>query len=99
MSPTPKMDKEPDKFFDYKIVSTCQFPVYSYRAMSEEDCREPAPYRVWWTEHRDDWEDYIEEMYLCETHFNFVAVHEGGKWCKKYAKIEDRDLTNSEKSL
>ena len=54
-----------DKFFDYEVVNTCQYPAYSDSAATEEDCGEPAPYRVWWTQDRDDWEDFIEEMYLC----------------------------------
>lgn len=68
-------------FFDYEIMHTCQYPVWSSSHSDEVDCGEPAAYRAYWIyeAESDDEEDREEEMYLCEPHFNFVVAHEGGR--------------------
>lgn len=59
--------------FDYEVEHKCQYDVSDTN--EECDCREPAPYKVWWTDSGGS----SEPMWLCPEHFKHVRNIETGQ--------------------
>ena len=59
---------------DWEAIQDCTYPVPAMTAQGEEDCREPALYRVWWWV--DDGPGQRGEIHVCQEHFNKIMEAE-----------------------
>ena len=63
-------------YFDYEILGRCQYPVPSVGPKYEDDCDEPATYKISWYIWENGEETFKEEMLVCIEHFNKVLEEE-----------------------
>lgn len=64
-------------FVDYDVLHTCEFPVPSSGTPTlEDDCGEPAIYKVYWTLENGT---NVGKMRVCQEHFDFIMKCEGNQ--------------------
>ena len=61
--------------YDFQPIAKCQYPVFSPGTPTlEDDCGEPALYRVWWW-YDEDGSD-LGDINVCQEHFNLIVLQE-----------------------
>ena len=82
---------------DYEEIEypKCQYPVpcqaTHYNGLEcEEDCGEPAFYRVWWSNEEGEWDEEDEGWCLCEQHYELVKEQESQQHLYKEKKNNEK---------